>query len=132
VRRALTLVAAPDSIWGVSPSLSGMAARKEFAMTGENAQEKKKFQRKMQSQLDEWMDDLAVLKEKAAQATAEVRQDLRREIQALEPQIQKGKAKLAELANSSDDAWDALKAGAESTWRSLKASIAEARAKYRK
>jgi predicted nucleic acid-binding Zn-ribbon protein len=95
-------------------------------------QEKGEYQRKMRAQLDEWAADLDVLKAKAATASAEVKRDLTEQIHALEEQIQKGRKKLAELADSSDDAWDSIRGRLESTWSSLKSAIGDARSKLKK
>ena len=46
-------------------------------------------------------------------------------IDELEPKIAEGKAKLKELADTADDAWDDVKEGAASIWDQMKATFSK-------
>ena len=94
--------------------------------------EKELYQQKMQAQLDEWTADVDKLKAKASQASADGQIQIHKEIEALEGKIEEGKAKLAEVVDASEDAWDSIKDGVESAWDSMKSAFSEAAAKFKK
>lgn len=94
--------------------------------------EKELYQQKRQAQLDEWKAEVAKLKAKASGASADAQLELIREIKALEGKIEQGKAKLAELAEASDEAWDSIKDGVESGWKSMTSAFRDAAAKFKK
>ncbi|MDD2239500.1 MAG: coiled coil domain-containing protein [Kiritimatiellae bacterium] len=88
--------------------------------------EKELYQQKQQARLDEWAARIAELKARAAGAGAAAQIELKRKIDALDVQLDRGRAQLAELAATGEDAWDSAKAHAEATWDALKNAIAEA------
>ncbi|MND03372.1 hypothetical protein D3C83_231580 [compost metagenome] len=47
----------------------------------------------------------------------------------MEGKLDDGKAKLAELADASGEAWDELKAGVDTAWQSLKTGVRDASAR---
>jgi chromosome segregation ATPase len=94
--------------------------------------EKELYQQKKQAQLDEWKADVNKFKAKASRASAEAQLELNRQIEALEGKIEKGKTKLAEIADASEDAWESIKEGVESAWDSMKSSFSSAAAKFKK
>lgn len=85
--------------------------------------EKELYQQKMKAQLDEWKADVDKLKAKASGASADAKLGLERQISGLEENIDKGKARLAELANSAEDTWESVKDRVESAWEALKSSL---------
>ena len=93
--------------------------------------EKELYQQKKQAQLGEWKAEVDKLKAKAAGASADVQMDLNKQIEALEGKIEQGKAKLAEIAEASDDTWESIKDGVESAWDSMKSAFKEAAAKFK-
>ncbi len=70
---------------------------------------KELYQQKKQAQLDEWKADVNTLKAKASGASANTQLELNKQIEALEGKIEQGKAKLAEIVEASENAWDAMK-----------------------
>ena len=93
--------------------------------------EKQLYQQKRQAQLDEWKAEIDKVKAKASGASTDVQLQLNQQIKVLEGKIAEGKAKLAEIAGASDEAWESLKEGAESAWASLKAGFNEAASKFK-
>ncbi|HKJ60636.1 MAG TPA: hypothetical protein VKA94_01380 [Hyphomicrobiales bacterium] len=71
--------------------------------------ERKLYQQKMQAQLDEWNAEVDNLKAKASGAKADVQLGLNKQIKALEGEIEDGKAKLAEIADASEEVWDSMR-----------------------
>jgi len=94
--------------------------------------EKELYQQKKQAQLDEWKAEVEKLKAKDSGASADAQLEVNREIEALEGKIEQGKAKVAELAEASDDAWESIKDGVESAWDSMKSAFSDAAAKFKK
>ena len=94
--------------------------------------DKAQFQEKLQAQLDEWGIDLAKLKAKAVETTEEAQLELDVQLVTLESKLEAGKQKLAELADTSEDAWQSVQGGLESAWDSLSTAFQEAADKFRK
>lgn len=94
--------------------------------------EKELYQQKKQAQLDEWKAEVDKLKAKASGASADEQLEWNKKIEALEGKMEEGKAKLAEVADASEDAWESMKDGVESAWDSMKSAFSEAVDKFRK
>ena len=94
--------------------------------------EKELYRQKKQAQLDQWNAEVDKLKAEASEASADAQLELNREIEALDGKIEQGKAKFAELAEASDDAWASIKDGVESAWDSMKSAFSDAAAKFKK
>lgn len=90
------------------------------------------YQQKMQARLDEWNAELDKLRAQASRASAERKQQLKKEIEALEGKIDDGKKWLDELAEASEDAWDSIKKGMDSAWDSIRSSFSDATSKFKK
>lgn len=90
------------------------------------------YQQKIQAQLDEWKADLDKLRAKASGASADAKLNLGQQVKNLESKMNEGKAKLAEVTNASEEAWDSLKGGVESAWESLRSGFKEAADKFKK
>jgi hypothetical protein len=93
--------------------------------------DKELYQKKKQAQLDEWQAEVDLLKARAAGARADAQLKMNKKINSLEIKIQEGKAKLSQLAKSSDDAWDSIKDGVETAWDSLKHAFSDATSKFK-
>ena len=93
--------------------------------------EKELYRQKMQAQLDEWTAEVDKQKAKASGASADAQLEMNKKIKALESKIEEGTAKLSELAEAGEDAWESIKEGVESAWDSLKSSFREAAAKFK-
>ncbi|MDY0094257.1 MAG: coiled coil domain-containing protein [Candidatus Vecturithrix sp.] len=92
---------------------------------------KELYQQKLQAQLDEWEAELNKLRAKASGASADAKLEMNQQIEDMQAKIDEGKAKLSELAETSDDAWDSIKEGVESAWDSLKSGFREAISKFK-
>ncbi|SHK14625.1 hypothetical protein SAMN05216369_0666 [Marinobacter antarcticus] len=94
--------------------------------------DKELYRQKRQAQLDEWRAEVDKLKARASGASANTQLEMNKKIKSLESKIEEGKAKLSELSDASDDAWESLKDGVESAWDTLKSSVGDAAAKFKK
>ena len=92
---------------------------------------KELYQRKMQAQLDEWKADVDKLKAKASRASADTQLKMNEQIKVLDNKIAEGKAKLSELSQAGEDAWESIREGVESAWDSLKSAVSDAAKKFK-
>ena len=88
-------------------------------------EEKSEFKQKLDTQLNELETQVDKLKAKAKEATEEAKVKYNELIDELEPKIAEGKAKLKELADTADDAWDDEKEGAASIWDQMKSTFSK-------
>ena len=93
--------------------------------------DKELYQQKKQAQLDEWKAELDKLKAKAAEASADRKIELNKDIKHLEGKIDEGKAKLAEIEDASAEAWTSIKDGVDSAWDSMKHAFRDAASKFK-
>lgn len=103
----------------------------ENNQTEKTMSKKELYKQKMQAQLDEWEAEVDSFKAKASGASADTQLELIKKINALKGKIEQGKAKLAEVAEASDDAWESIKGGVDSAMDSLKAAVNDAKAKLK-
>jgi len=89
------------------------------------------YYQKLKAKLDEWSAEIDALKAKANQMDAEARIGLEEEIQRLRAQQKTAQAKLDELRQSGEGAWEDLKAGLETAWDTLRNAIDTARTRFR-
>lgn len=94
--------------------------------------DKELYRQKRQAQLDEWRAEVSKLKAKVSGHSADTQLDMNRRIKALESKIDEGKAKLSQLADATDDAWDSIKDGVESAWDTLSSAVGDAASKFKK
>ncbi|MBN2034231.1 MAG: coiled coil domain-containing protein [Deltaproteobacteria bacterium] len=92
---------------------------------------RKAYEEKLDTQLKEWEAEIAVLKAKAESAKSDAKIDYYKTIEALEYKQDKAKTKFQELKSSGDEAWEAVKGGAEKTWDEVKAAYHDAVSKFK-
>lgn len=92
---------------------------------------KELYRQKLQAQLDEWSAELDVIRAKAAKAGAEKKIELNKQIEDLEARLASGKAKVGELAEATDDAWDSVKEGVDTAWESLRSAFSDAASRFK-
>ena len=85
--------------------------------------DKELYQQKIMAQLDEWKADVTKLKSRASVASADAKLQLDRQVRDLEAKIGKGKVKLTEIANTSEEVWGSVKEGFKSAWDTLKSGV---------
>jgi len=84
------------------------------------------------AQLKEWSVKIDELESKARTAKADVKTGYENQIKQLKDKRDAATQRLQELKGASADAWDALKAGAETAWADLNKSITAAKEKFKK
>lgn len=88
------------------------------------------YVKKMKAKLDEWNADIAKLEAKADGAEADAKIKYNKHIDELQKQRKEAAAKLEELKNSGDDAWEDIKTGLESSWNSLGNAVKSALSRF--
>jgi chromosome segregation ATPase len=86
-------------------------------------QTKDEYLAKLKAQLDEWEDDLAQLREKASDASDDVKAKLDEQIAHLKAKWEEGSSRREEIIDAADDKWEAIKDEAEEKWEELKVSV---------
>jgi hypothetical protein len=88
------------------------------------------FVEKLKTQLDEWNAEVDRLESKTEMIDAQQRARYRAAMQEIKDKIQQIENKLTVIKNSGTDAWQDLKAGAESAWQEFEASLKEAKERF--
>jgi chromosome segregation ATPase len=84
---------------------------------------KQDFQQKLEAQMKELDGKLDELKAKAQQATAEIRADTEKQLQVLSDKRAAAHAKLLELRQRTEDAWEDLNGGTEKAWGEMREAL---------
>ena len=79
----------------------------------------------------EWSSQIARLKAKAEKVKADVNIDYHKTIGALQRKQNEAKTKLQELKTAGDEAWEAVRAGAEKVWAEVKTAFHDAASKFK-
>ncbi|MBI4949873.1 MAG: hypothetical protein HY955_06985 [Deltaproteobacteria bacterium] len=93
--------------------------------------DRKEYQKMIEDQIREWEATIRALETKAGTAATEAKNEYARQIASLNKKKDEVSGKLKELKGSSDEAWSALKGGITRAVGELKASIEEARTKFK-
>ena len=86
---------------------------------------------KMKAKLDEWTADIAKLEAKADGAEADMKIKYNEKIDALKEQREEAAAKLMEVRNASEEAWEDIKVGLENAWDSMGNAVKSALSKFK-
>lgn len=92
---------------------------------------KEAYKQKIEAELELAQAKLAELTAQAKISTADVRIAYAKQIDELEQGIDTTKAKLKELGEAGDEAWEQLKEGVESGWSTIRAAVHGAAAKLK-
>ncbi|TBT04037.1 coiled coil domain-containing protein [Vibrio parahaemolyticus] len=92
---------------------------------------KKAYEKKLQTQLDEWRAEIDKLKARADAVEADTQLKYYKQVEKLCVMEVEARQKLDELKESSDDAWEDLKAGLDSAWDALNGSIKSAISRFK-
>lgn len=93
--------------------------------------DKESYLKYLQEQLDQWIAELNVLREKAKVAGSKTIENMPDQIKILESKIEEGKKKVKEVADANEESWESLKEGFDGAWKSLSAGFKDAAAKFK-
>lgn len=89
------------------------------------------YQEKLEAQLREWSAGIEELKAEAAEVKADAKIQYSEYIDKLAAKQEAAKAKLQELRDGGEEAWEKLKPGLEQVWKDLKGAVDEARTAFK-
>ncbi len=84
---------------------------------------KDEYLAKLKAQLDEWETDLAHLRDKAADASEDVKEKLEEQMTELKTKWDEGAARRQHIQEAADDKWDEIRDEAEEKWAEVKVSV---------
>lgn len=93
--------------------------------------DKKLYQQKREAEVEIWKSEILKLKAKASIASADAQIEMNKHIDALEKKIDEGKTKLSDLIKATDDRYESMKSGVESSWDSLKTAFSDMASKFK-
>ena len=91
---------------------------------------KQAYVQKLQAQMNDWNAEISKLKAKAEGAEADAQLEYYKQIEELREQQQDAQAKLNELREAGEDAWEDLKAGIDNAWSSLGEAVKTAASRF--
>lgn len=91
---------------------------------------KKQYAKKFEGKLEEIDAEIDRLKAQAKQKDADARLQAEDEIDELKQRREKASARLDELQDASEDAWDDVKSGFELAWQNLENATRSATARF--
>jgi mevalonate kinase len=92
---------------------------------------KEAYKQKIEAELELAQAKLAEFKAQAKSSAADARIKNAQQVDELEQKINATKAKMKELGEASEDAWEQLKVGVESAWGALSTAFRNAAAKFK-
>jgi hypothetical protein len=92
---------------------------------------KEAYKQKIEAELELAQAKLAEFKAQAKISSADARIKHAKQVDEIEQRVGATKAKLKELGEASEDAWEQLEDGVESAWGALSAAIRNAAAKFK-
>lgn len=90
------------------------------------------YTQKIEAELELVQAKLAEFKARAKSLTADARIKHAKQVDDLEQRVDAMKAKLKELGNASEDAWEQLKDGVENTWGTLQSAVQDIVTNFKK
>jgi len=92
---------------------------------------KEAYKQKIEAEVELVQAKLAGLKAEAKSSAADTRIKYDKQIEELEQKVDATKAKLKELGEAGEDAWEHLKDGVESAWSTLSNAVKDTTAKLK-
>lgn len=92
---------------------------------------KEAYENKLQAQLDECKAEMLKFKAKADEAEADAQIEYNKQIEELESKKASVDAKLSDLKDAGEDAWEDIKVGADSAWDSLSDALKSAASRFK-
>jgi predicted RNase H-like nuclease (RuvC/YqgF family) len=103
-------------------------------LKGENTMTEKRdaYVQQLKAKLDEWNAEIDKLQAKADQAEAGAKIEYQEQIEDLQAKRKDVEAKIAEMQEAGEGAWEDLRQGLENSWEILKGAFAKAKSRFEK
>ena len=92
--------------------------------------ERKLYMDKINTHLEQSKNMIERMRNAAARADENMKQDYQREVEALEHKLSGLKDKYGQLEHSNESTWESIKDGAESAWESLTEAVEKATKRF--
>jgi hypothetical protein len=109
--------------WVRAARAEALSALHRVVMRIPRMQSKEEYLAKLKAQLDEWETDLGHLREKAADASDDVKEKAHQQIAELKAKWDEGAARRQEVMDAADDHWEGVKDDIEEKWAELKTGV---------
>lgn len=93
--------------------------------------ERDEYVEKMKAQLDRWNSEIHKLEAQSQDAQADAQSQYQEQIDALKQRREEVRERLEALQNSSEGAWQDVKAGADLAWTAMDDAVRSALARFR-
>ena len=93
--------------------------------------QRKAYEKKLETQLKERNDQIDLLKVKTEDVGADAKAEYPHSIKTSEGKLNTAKTKLHKMKATGDEAWEAVKTGAEKTWVEAKTAVQDAVSKFK-
>ncbi len=93
--------------------------------------DREQYVEKAKARIEQWNADIEKLQAKADEAKVGAKIEYEDQLKDLRAQRDEAKAKLDEMAEASDSAWDDIKAGFESIWEKATNTFESAKARFK-
>jgi predicted nucleic acid-binding Zn-ribbon protein len=91
--------------------------------------EKDQYAKKAKAKIDEWNADIDKMKVKMDAAEADAKIEYQQQLDEMRAQRDEAEAKLKEVREAGDEAWDDMKAGVDKAWSSISDAFERARSR---
>jgi len=93
--------------------------------------EREAYIEKAKARIDQWNADIEKLQAKVDEAEADAKIEYQKQLDEARKQRDEAEAKIKEIADSGDDAWDDMKAGFDSAWDNISDAFNSAMSRFR-
>ena len=84
----------------------------------------------LKTKLDQWNTEIDVLEKKVDQVSTEGRQHFEKQLEEAKAHREQLKAKLTELTQAGDAAWEDIKTGVDLAWDAMTSAVRSAKSKF--
>ena len=92
---------------------------------------KQDFQQKLETQLKEWDEKLSELKSKLQTTTSDLHSEYSKQLEVLMSKRATVQAKILELSQRTEEAWEDLKGGTEKAWDDMREALERIASRYK-
>ena len=89
------------------------------------------IRRKAKARIDQWNADIDKMQAKVHEAEADAKIEYEKQLDEMRAQRDEAEAKIKEIADSGDDAWDDMKAGFDKAWDSMSEAFNSAKSRFK-
>jgi chromosome segregation ATPase len=93
--------------------------------------EREQYIEKAKAKLDQWNEEIQEFRAKVAESDADAKTQYRRELDEMRAYRDQAEAKLKELHDASDEAWNDMKSGFDKAWDKISGAFDSAMSRFK-